>query len=90
MQHFPLPASGLDFVELARTPENFRQQPSEAHPRFTQSMSDPSLDIHTAFHFLHSSLADQLYAKGVYFCSFVTKFNETYTKYSLKYVQQSL
>ena len=38
-----------------------------------RSMSDPRLDTHTASHFLQSSLVDQMYAKGVYFCSYVTK-----------------
>ena len=32
--------------------------------------------------FLHYMLVDQLYAKEVYFCSFVTKSNQTSTKYS--------
>ena len=31
-------------------------------------------------HFLHYSVIDQLYAKEVYFCSFVTKSNQTSTK----------
>ena len=34
---------------------------------------DPRLDIQTASHFLRISLDDQLYGKGVYFCSFVNK-----------------
>ena len=34
--------------------------------------------------FLHSSLVDQLYAKEVYFCSFVTKPNQVCIKYSPK------
>ena len=36
-----------------------------------------------AYHFLHYLLVDQLYAKEVYFCSFVTKFNKAFTRYSL-------
>ena len=36
----------------------------------------------TATCFLHYSLVDQQYAKEVYFCSFVTKFNQVFTKYS--------
>ena len=35
-----------------------------------------------AYHFLHYLLVDQLYAKEVYFCSFVTKFNKAFTRYS--------
>ena len=50
--------------------------------RSIRSMSDPRLDIKTAPHFLRSPLVDQLYAKGVYFCSFVTKCNQACTKYS--------
>ena len=57
-------------------------------------MSDPMLDIqsqgYTASHFLCSSLVDQLYAKGVYFCSFMTKSNQACTKYSPKNFQQFL
>ena len=34
-----------------------------------------SLPATTASHFVHSSLVDQLYAKEVYFCNFVTKSN---------------
>ena len=49
-------------------------------------MPDPRLDAYTASHFLYSSLVDQLYAKGVYFYSFVTKSNQEYTKYSAKYI----
>ena len=33
-------------------------------------------------HFLHSALVDQPYAKGVYFCSFVTKSNQACARYS--------
>lgn len=44
-------------------------------------MSDPLLDIQTISQFLCSSLLDQLYAKVVYLCSFVTKFSQTYTIY---------
>ena len=35
-----------------------------------------------AYHFLHYLLVDQLYANEVYFCSFVTKFNKAFTRYS--------
>ena len=38
-------------------------------------------------HFLHSLLLDKLYAKGVYFCSFVTKSNQACTKYSARCIQ---
>ena len=38
-------------------------------------------------HFLHSLLLDKLYAKGVYFCSFVTKSNQACTKCSARCVQ---
>ena len=38
-------------------------------------MSDPRLDIQIASYFLHSSLVNQLYAQGVYLCSFVTQSN---------------
>ena len=70
MQHFPRPTSRLNFPELARASENFRQQLLEAQPSFHNMISlhpmfDPWLDIHTAFYFLHSSLVDQLYVKGV-------------------------
>ena len=37
---------------------------------------DPWLDIQKASYFLRSSLVDQLYKKGVYFYSFVTKSNQ--------------
>ena len=40
--------------------------------------------------FLHSLLVDQLYAKGVYFCNFVTKPNQACIKYSPKYILQFL
>ena len=53
-------------------------------------MSDPRLDIQTASHFLRSWLVNQLYAKGVYFYSFVTKSNEACTKYLPKYIQHFL
>ena len=45
-----------------------------------RSISDLWLNIQTASHFLRSSLVDHLDAKGVYFCSFVTKSNEVCTK----------
>ena len=35
----------------------------------------------TASHFLHYLLFDQLYAREVYFCSFVTKSNQASTRY---------
>ena len=35
-----------------------------------------------ASHFLQYLLVDQLYVKKVYFCSFVTKSNQAFTKYS--------
>ena len=47
-----------------------------------RSMSDPRLDIKTAPHFLRFPLVEQLYVKGVHFCSFVTKCNQACTKYS--------
>ena len=42
----------------------------------------------TAPEFLYFSLVDQLYAKEVYFCSFVTKSNLACTKYLSKCIQQ--
>ena len=54
------------------------------------SMSDPRLDIQTASQFWRFSLIDQPYAKGVYFCSFVTKSNQACTKYSPKCIQSFL
>ena len=42
-----------------------------------------SLPATAASHFLHYLLVDQLYAKEVYFCSFVTKCNQASTRYSL-------
>ena len=44
-------------------------------------MSDPQLDVQKASCFLRSTLVDQLYAKGVYFCSFLTKSNQACTKF---------
>ena len=46
---------------------------------FPHTSSPPAT---TASHFLHYSLVDQLCAKKVYFCSFVTKCNQESTKYS--------
>ena len=40
--------------------------------------------------FWRSTLVIQLYVKGVYFYSLVTKFNQTYTKYSPKCNQKFL
>ena len=51
------------------------------------SMFDPQLDIQKVSCFLRSTLVGQLYTKGVYFCSFVTKSNQAYTKYSPKCIQ---
>ena len=47
-----------------------------------QSISDPWLDIHTVSYFFCSSLVDQLYAKGVYLCNFVTKSYKACTKHA--------
>ena len=47
--------------------------------KFSHISSPPAT---TASHFLHYLLVDQLYAKEVYFCSFVTKCNQASTKYS--------
>ena len=52
-----------------------------------RSMSDPQLDMQIASHFLRYTLVDQLYAIGVYFCSFVTKCNQACIKYSSKYIK---
>ena len=52
--------------------------------RSIQSMSDLQLDMQKAPYFLCSILVDQLYAKGVYPCSFVTKSNQAWTKYAFK------
>ena len=49
-----------------------------------------SLPATTASHFLHYLLIDQLYAKEVYFCSFVTKFNQASTNIHLRCFQQFL
>ena len=57
---------------------------------FIWSISDPQLDIQTASYFLRFSLVDELYAKGLYFCSFVTESNQACTKYSPKCIQQFL
>ena len=46
---------------------------------FSHILSPPAT---LASHFLHDMLVDQLYAKEVYFCSFVTKCNQALTKYS--------
>ena len=47
-------------------------------------MSDLQLDMQKNPYFLCSTLVDQLYAKGVYLCSFVTKSNQAWTKYAFK------
>ena len=46
-----------------------------------RSVSDPQLDVQKASYFLRSTLVDQLYAKGVYFSSFLTKSNQACTKF---------
>ena len=39
---------------------------------------------------MRSLLVDQLYTRGEYFCSFVTKSSQAYTKYPPKRIQQFL
>ena len=58
--------------------------------RSIRSTSDIQLDIQKVSYFLLSTLVDQLYAQGVYFCIFVTKSNQACTKYSPKCIQKFL
>ena len=96
VQHFTWSTSSLNFRELAPTSEIFRQivfgrtlmlLQSDIHLSSLCLIPSKTIDKTTS-HFLHSSQVNQLYAKGVYFCRFVTKFNQSCTKYSRKCIQQ--